>query len=133
VVAVNRNTNRAICWVPEVDGTVLRAVFDEIKALELARPIKVYGYRSLIAETRTFRFEQVSPAPGDALAESIRERIAALVDDPTELAEFLDDVTGTDRYEGDFMSHPQARALGWLEGAAEALDMTVLEFVYANT
>jgi hypothetical protein len=64
-------------------------------------------------------------------AKSIRERVAVLVDDPGDLADFL---TGTILLSAaDHLTIDQARALGWLEGAAEALDMTVVEFVDANT
>jgi len=63
VVAATKRNHRAICWAPKVDATVLRAIFEEVDALGLKRPIKVYGYTSQVGETETFRFEQVAAPP----------------------------------------------------------------------
>ena len=68
------------------------------------------------------------------LGQLIRERVAVLVDDPADLFDWLDaHHDGIAETPDSYMTRDQARALGWLEGAAEALDMTVLEFVDANT
>jgi hypothetical protein len=68
----------------------------------------------------------------EGFAESIRQRVACLISDIDDLADFLDE-NGLLLAMGDDLTTEQARALGWLEGAAEALGMTVLEFVDANT
>lgn len=64
-LAATKRTNKAICWLPHVDGNKLRSVYNEAKALGLKKPIRVYGYVSAIAESETFRFEQVSPNLGE--------------------------------------------------------------------
>lgn len=63
-VAATKRTNKAICWMPNVNGERLRDIYNEAKALGLSKPIKVYGYVSLVAESESYRFEQVSPSKG---------------------------------------------------------------------
>lgn len=60
-VAATKRTNKAICWMPNVNGERLREIYNEAKSLGLSKPITVYGHVSLVAESETYRFEQVSP------------------------------------------------------------------------
>lgn len=59
VVAATKRARRAICWAARVDGKVLRSIFEEVAALGLSRPIKVYGHVCSVGEMPSFRFEQV--------------------------------------------------------------------------
>ena len=68
----------------------------------------------------------------EGFAESIRERVAVLIADIDDLADFLDE-NALMLARGDDLTIEQSGALGWLEGAAEASGMTVIEFVDANT
>jgi len=58
-VAATKRTNKAICWMPSVNGDRLRDIYNEAKALGLSKPIKVFGHVSTVAESETYRFEQV--------------------------------------------------------------------------
>jgi len=62
VVATRKRSNRAVCWASAVDGAVLRAIFEEVDLLGLARPIVVFGHTCTVSETKAFRFEQVAGA-----------------------------------------------------------------------
>jgi hypothetical protein len=59
VVGAAKRTGRAVCWASHVDGTVLRAIFEEVDTLGLARPIVVFGHTCTVGGMKTFRFEQV--------------------------------------------------------------------------
>lgn len=59
-VAADKRTNKAICWMPSVNGERLRDIYNEAKSLGLKKPLKVFGHVSTVAESETFRFEQVA-------------------------------------------------------------------------
>lgn len=64
-----RNEALALCWNGRtrstVDRTVLRAMFEEAKALGLQKPLRVYGTTCTVGETESFRFCQI---PDEILA-----------------------------------------------------------------
>ena len=64
-----RNEAIALCWngrtKSKVDRAILRAMFEEAKALELQKPLRVYGTTCSVGETESFRFCQI---PDEILA-----------------------------------------------------------------
>ncbi len=64
-----RNEAIGLCWSgrnnSRVDRTVLRAMFEEAKALRLKKPLRVYGTTCTVGETESFRFLQI---PDEILA-----------------------------------------------------------------
>ena len=64
-----RREGLALCWAGRsrstVDRDVLKAMFDEAKRLDLAKPLRVYGTTCVVGETSSFRFCQI---PDEILA-----------------------------------------------------------------
>lgn len=61
-----------------------------------------------------------------------RDAVSTLATDLEELEEVIADAQAA-AVLPDGWTNDKARALGWLEGAADAADMTIIEFVDANT
>lgn len=62
VVAKERRSGRAVAWADQVNGKVLRAIYEEVNRLGLAKPITVYGHVALVSDVGTWRFIQL---PGE--------------------------------------------------------------------
>lgn len=81
-----------LCWNGRKNSTVTRgvlvAMFEETKALELRRPMRVYGSTCEVGETDSFRFCQIP----DAILAALQLVEEADDEDPEQLTDALEDL-----------------------------------------